>query len=1093
MKRSSNSGWGVLVALLLGLAANSASSAPAQLAPLDAQGRTTYLVEFDERGLIDEHRARRGTARGFDFQTAEIQASREAMAARQDRLVSSMSSLLGRSLMVSHRYFVTHSGIALRLTPEEAGRVRAMPDVTAIRRERIHELSTYRGPAFIGADAIWDGSATPDGSMLQGEETVIAVLDTGIPDSAHDSFANDPACGHGSTAPNKVLSSLDCSSTDGSGLCNGPEPGDTNGHGSHTASTAGGNRIDGSATPSPTIPGSFTEMSGVAPCAHIRAYKVCPGDSCPDSAILAGMQSVMIHGDVDSMNFSISGGTSPWADNDRVKLDLVDSGVFVAVSAGNTSLFVPDPVGNVNHLGPWVMAVAASTRDTNNSGTAAPGDVLASFSLRGPTPSPYDGIQKPDITGPGVDIYAAVPGGYDFYSGTSMSSPHVAGAGALVAQAHPDWTPMEIKSAMQMTAFTGGFQEDGSTAWTPDQVGNGRVELSRAALAGLVMDETTANFLAANPNDSGDPRTLNLPSMRHLDCTPSCTFTRTVRNTLTSPTDWSASGASADGDFTVEVAPATFSFTGDTSETQELSISVYPQGDTTGSIAFGAVTLSEDSGQAPDATMTIAMSGVGGPDIATSPASMSFNVAAGASDSDVLQIDNTGTQDLDWLIDEATPDARGESNRGVLPVTETLDIPGFTLNPSTPADFDVEAGLVNPGTVTGFTFEGEVTAIGSSDWASDMQMTVTAPDGPSFTVGGFDAPPADWDFQGGGSTNPGVYSSTHEDVFGAGGTSDAGTWNFAFAHDWSDGTDMTWEQVTVTLIKEQDVCQDITDITWLSLDATSGTVPAGDSDNVQVTVDATGLSAGSYQAQLCLTSNSINSPLVQVPISLQVTDPPEPDEAVLNGTLTSLGYCDGTASPVAGGDVEVVGQTTTFNATTDALGNYSVNIPESESPVDINVAPAGHVPQSVAGLVITAQQSYANDFDLRVDAPCAVASTTPIAVSLRPNETQVQNLELGNDGAAALSWSVDFDVSGAVPCEALPGLSWLSASPASDSLASDSSQTIGLTFDSTGQPGGLHEGSICLATDDADNALIVVPVQMTVEERVFRDRFEQQP
>ena len=226
-----------------------------------------------------------------------------------------------------------------------------------------------------------------------------------------------------------------------------------------------GNSIDETASPSPTIPGSFTDMSGVAPCAHVRSYKVCSTSSCAGADIQAGLNSVLIHGDPDSVNYSISGGTNPWTDFDRIKLDIVDAGIFVAASAGNTSLSITDPVGQVNHRGPWVMSVAASTRDTNDSGGAAQGDVLAGFSFRGPTPSPLQDLQKPNITGPGVNIYAAVPGGYDFISGTSMSGPHIAGAGLLVAQANPDWTATEIKSAIEMTAFKDGFKENGSTSW----------------------------------------------------------------------------------------------------------------------------------------------------------------------------------------------------------------------------------------------------------------------------------------------------------------------------------------------------------------------------------------------------------------------------------------------------------------------------------------------------------------------------------------------------------------------------------------------------------------------------------------------------
>jgi subtilisin family serine protease len=1257
-----------LAAILLCALVSAAAQGQERLVPIDEQGRTSYIVTFSERGLLDIHRSRGADARSFDFQSAAVTEAREQMQRQQSEALRNIASRIGRSLEPTHHYLVSSNGMALRLTPEEAKQVAALPSVDSIRRDRLYDLDTYRGPSFIGADTIWDGTNTPDGSSLRGEGVVIAILDSGIPNLGdnHASFINDPACGHGSSQPDKVLSSLDCETTDGSGLCNGPSPGDTNGHGSHTASTAGGNLIDSSASPSPTVPGGYTEMSGVAHCASIRSYKVCPGSSCPGAAIQAGMDSVLIHGDVSAMNFSISGGRSPWTDNDRRKLDIVDSGVFVAASAGNTSLFVTDPVGEVNHLGPWVMSVAASTRDTNNSGTSAQGDVLANFSLRGPTPAPYDDLQKPNITAPGVDIYAAVPGGYNFLSGTSMSSPHTAGAGALVAQANPSWTAMEIKSALQMTSFDGGFKEGGTTPWDPDDVGSGRVDLTQAALAGLVMDESAANFLAADPNSGGDLKTLNLPSMRNLDCTPSCTFTRTVRNTLTTASSWTASGASNGGEFSVDVSPATFAFTGDTSETQTLTITVTAQSDTTGSIAFGGVTLSEDGGLAPDARMTIAMSGVGGPDIAVSPADFSFNLQSGSTDSGTLQIDSTGTQALDWTIDEATPDSvvlnPKARNRGVLPAQEVLNIPNFTVNPSTPVDFDITAGVTNPGDVTGFRFDGEVTSIGSADWASDMIMNVTSPASDTYSVGGFDNPTNDWDFQGSGSTDPGVYDSTHNDIFGAGGTPDAGDWNFEFIHDYSSGTDMTWENVTITLFKQVNVCQNITEITWLSVDTTSGSIPAGNSQNVQVSVDATGLGAGTYEAQLCLNSNAASQPIVQIPVTLEVTDPPDPTEATLNGTVSSLGYCDSATSAVGGANVEVVGQSNTYNVTTGGSGAYSINIPASESPVTINVAPADHLPGSVTNLDIVAENTYTNDFDLRLDAPCATASDTPISVTLDAGQTTSQSLTLNNGGAGALNWSADFDnVQGAgqpvetvadggfeagtpnpewdetstnfgtplcdvatcggtgggtgafagdwwawfggvdeaedgtvaqtvtipdnavaatlsffleiptadvagsfevslggdvlfsatdadtgtyatyqevtvdvsayadgtpnellfsastvddgtaetvtnffvdnvslvatvpIPCENLPGLTWLSASPASGTVAADDSEDISLDFDASVVGEGAYSGSVCLASDDTENALIVVPVNMTVEGQgggIFSDRFE---
>ena len=1071
----------LLATLLILMLAATTLPAAQSYSLADEEGRYTFLVKFSEQGLLDLHRARSGAVGKFDFHSPATQSAREEMAAHQRQMLADLSAALGRDVDASHHYLVTHNGVAMRLTRQEAGRVRMMSGIAGIRQELVYELSTYRGPSFIGADTLWDGSNSPGGSVVNGEGTVIAVLDTGIPAAAHASFDNEPACGHGQNgAPDKVLSSLDCSSTDGSGLCNGASPGDTNGHGSHTASTAGGNLIDSSASPSPAIPGSFSEMSGVAHCAAIRSYKVCATNQCGAADIQAGMQSVLIHGDVDAMNFSISGGLNPWSDNDRTKLDLVDSGVFVAAAAGNTSFTIVDPVGNVNHLGPWVLSVAASTRDTNNSGASAQGDVLANFSLRGPTPSPFDGIQKPNITAPGVDIYAAVPGGYQFISGTSMASPHAAGAGALIAQAHPDWTPMEIKSALQMTSFNGGFQEDGTTPWNPDDVGTGRVDLTKAALAGLVIDETTANLLAADPNAGGNPKTLNVPSMRDIDCTPSCSFNRTVRNTLSNPSNWTVSGASdVAGDFDVQVSPSTFSFAGDPSETQELTITVLPTNDLTGSIAFGDVILSEDSGQAPDARMTIAVSGVGGPSINVSPANLNFTLNAGDSDNATVTIESTGTQDLNWSIDEANPDAATASSRGMIIVEEELSIPDFSVTPGSPAEFDVPGGVANSGSVTGFRFEGTTTAVNGGSFSSDTKMVITAPGGRDFDVGGFDNVANEWVFQGSVSANPGAYTSEHNDVFGVGGTADDGNWNFVFTHDWSGGDNIDWEDVFVTLLKEQPVCEDITDITWLGLDTTSGSTAPGDSDGVQITVDSSGLSPGLHEAQLCINSDAINASIVQVPVSLQVNDPPDPDETTLTGTVSTTGYCGANPEDLVGASVEVIGQSMTFNTTTTSLGDYAINVPDNEGPVDINVSAAGNLPDGVTGIAL-GSGTVTNDFNLVLDAPCANAGAASFSVSLPQGDTSMQSLDVDNDGAASMTYSIGFGEPAA--CATPAGLPWVSAAPTSGSVGATSGDTVTLTFDSSGQPVGNYSGSLCLTTSDSGNSLIEIPLSLEVTE-----------
>jgi subtilisin family serine protease len=167
-------------------------------------------------------------------------------------------------------------------------------------------------------------------------------------------------------------------------------------------------------------------------------------------------------------------------------------------------------------------------------------DIMAGFSSRGP--SKFELI-KPDFVAPGVNILAAVasaggdPVQYDFYQGTSMSSPHGAGAGALMVALHPSWSPAQIKSALSTSAFNGSpvIDSDGVTPADPFDMGSGRLALAAAGNVGLVLDETAVNFQAADPATGGDPKVLNLPSFKNNACYQTCSWTRTVYN----PTDTS--------------------------------------------------------------------------------------------------------------------------------------------------------------------------------------------------------------------------------------------------------------------------------------------------------------------------------------------------------------------------------------------------------------------------------------------------------------------------------------------------------------------------------------------------------------------------
>jgi hypothetical protein len=162
---------------------------------------------------------------------------------------------------------------------------------------------------------------------------------------------------------------------------------------------------------------------------------------------------------------------------------------------------------------------------------------MAAFSSRGPQAD----FVKPDITAPGIQVLAGMtpqptgitngPPGQLFQAiaGTSMSSPHAAGASALVKAAHPSWTPAQIKSALMTASVQTAVKEDGVTPADPFDMGAGSLRVNRSVNPTLVFDETAADFAASagNPLHRID---LNIPSVDAPTMTGTITTTRTATN-----------------------------------------------------------------------------------------------------------------------------------------------------------------------------------------------------------------------------------------------------------------------------------------------------------------------------------------------------------------------------------------------------------------------------------------------------------------------------------------------------------------------------------------------------------------------------------
>ena len=189
-------------------------------------------------------------------------------------------------------------------------------------------------------------------------------------------------------------------------------------------------------------------------------------------------------------------------------------------------------------------AIKAYVAGASPTGSLSPGvqgidrsaPAVADFSSRGPTTGD---ILKPDVTAPGVDVLAAYSpdhGGhtFDFLSGTSMASPHIAGIAAVVMSAHRDWTPAMVRSALMTTAVD-------IRRFGPFDEGSGQVTPNSALQPGLVYDADFLDYFGflcgtgqlASPGCASleiDPSDLNTPNISIGDLAGSQTVTRTVTN-----------------------------------------------------------------------------------------------------------------------------------------------------------------------------------------------------------------------------------------------------------------------------------------------------------------------------------------------------------------------------------------------------------------------------------------------------------------------------------------------------------------------------------------------------------------------------------
>jgi subtilisin len=434
--------WAFLVFTLPVIVASNALSAPASLVPKELmqkaqrEGPVRVIVRFAD-----------SEAAASTFDSDIMRKLRRANIARARNSVR--AGLLGVAHRVHHQ-FDDFPLMAVQVGSDGLQTLNSLQGlVTEVVEDSLKWPLLGQSIPLVQADRAWSGdfASTP----YDGSGTVIAILDTGV-EKTHSFLGNilEEACfstndsGFGATSlcPGGVETSFapgsaaPCSSSIFG--CN---------HGTHVAGIAAG---DGQYLPQPIF--------GVAKSADLMAIQVFTrfdnpafcGSSAPclaafDSDIIAGLQRVYDRRTAHnfaSVNLSLGGSPSTtFCDSDPMKpiIDLLrDAGIATVIASGNASF--------INAISsPACISTAVSVGSTGNGSFGAVVDMVSSFS---------NSASFLSLLAPGAVINSSVPGGgFSIFQGTSMATPHVAGAFAILKQAWPTRTISEMLSALQNTGL----------------------------------------------------------------------------------------------------------------------------------------------------------------------------------------------------------------------------------------------------------------------------------------------------------------------------------------------------------------------------------------------------------------------------------------------------------------------------------------------------------------------------------------------------------------------------------------------------------------------------------------------------------------
>ncbi|HEY6054930.1 MAG TPA: S8 family serine peptidase, partial [Gaiellaceae bacterium] len=406
---------------------------------------------------------------------------------------------------VRWRYRTVLDGFAVVVPAREVARLSALPGVEQLYRGVRYHSRAVSGPTLRGLPQLWGPSLATAGDGVK-----IGIIDDGV-DQTHPflsprGFTMPAGFPKGDTAYTTAKVIVARTFTPASPTAKNasvPFDPDNSFHATHVAGIAAGDYQTRA-----ILNGQATTISGVAPHAYIGNYKALtiptPGFGLDgNSAEIAAAIEAAVNDGMNVINLSLGEPeVTPQRDLVVRAIDgAAAAGVVPVVAAGND--FQDFGRGSVGSPGSAAGAITVAAVDSSGA--------IASFSSSGPTPVSL--AMKPDVSAPGQEVLSSVPasqGTWAVYQGTSMASPHVAGAAALLKQRHPTWTVAQVKSALVQTAAD-AYVDDSRTRVAPTtRMGGGEVDLVQADAPLLFAAPTGVSFGLVKPGAAVVTRTIAL-------------------------------------------------------------------------------------------------------------------------------------------------------------------------------------------------------------------------------------------------------------------------------------------------------------------------------------------------------------------------------------------------------------------------------------------------------------------------------------------------------------------------------------------------------------------------------------------------------